>query len=53
MAEIQDFSEGLADVRHGMKYGYIDRTGKEVIPFEYDVASPFHDGLALVRMGHM
>lgn len=47
------FSEGLATVGKGdadgnMKYGYIDKTGKVVIPLEYDEASAFSEGLACV-----
>ncbi len=30
------------------KYGYIDRTGKEVIPLKYDDAGFFSEGLAIV-----
>lgn len=45
-----DFFEGLASVTKadGDKYGYIDRTGKMVIPQEYDWAGNFFDGLAVV-----
>lgn len=32
----------------GGKWGYIDRTGKEVIPVKYDDAYPFTDGKAMV-----
>lgn len=31
-------------------YGYIDKTGKLVIPAQYDVALPFHNGRAYVRI---
>ena len=30
------------------KYGFVDKTGKEVIPFVYNYAEPFSDGLARV-----
>src|SRR5213075_3114877 len=30
------------------KSGFIDQTGKAVIPFQYDRAYSFHEGLALV-----
>ena len=33
-----DFSEGLATVELNGKYGYIDKTGKEVIAIKYDDA---------------
>ena len=56
-----DFHEGLAKVinRETGKYGFVDKTGKMVIPAEYSDkysplggvrygGQPFHDGLALV-----
>ena len=42
------FSEGLASVRKNGKYGYINKSGQVVIPFEYDWARPFNEGLAAV-----
>jgi len=30
------------------KYGYIDRTGKEITQFKYAKAKDFNEGLALV-----
>jgi hypothetical protein len=47
------FSEGLADVRLGdtsAKYGFVDKTGKTVIPFIYDSVTPFSGGLAVVSV---
>ena len=41
--------EGLADVKKDGKYGYIDKEGHVVIPFEYDYAEDFSEGLAQVR----
>jgi len=32
------------------KYGYIDKTGREVIPFKYDDANSFSEGLADVQI---
>lgn len=45
------FSEGLAVAlsEPGGKRGYIDKTGKFVIPCKYDEASAFHDGCALIH----
>lgn len=40
------FSEGLARVRVGEKFGYIDRTGKLVIPVRFEGARDFSNGLA-------
>lgn len=51
------FSDGLAVVKKDGKYGFIDRTGKEVIPLIYDDAYGFYDGLAAVekdgKMGYI
>ncbi|WP_308575635.1 WG repeat-containing protein [uncultured Fusobacterium sp.] len=44
-----DFSEGLAAVEKAGKWGYIDRTRKEVIPFKYDEANDFSEGLAAIE----
>ena len=43
------FSEGLAWVcnKEG-KFGYIDKTGKVVIPFRYEACYDFHEGLARI-----
>jgi hypothetical protein len=46
-----DFSEGLAQVKLGLKWGFIDKTGKEVIPLKYDSAKWFSEGLAKVELG--
>lgn len=44
------FQEGLAVVynKETKKYGYIDKTGDLVIPFEYDRANSFQEGVAVV-----
>lgn len=46
-----DFSEGLAGVRKGEKWGYIDKTGAFKIPEKFDWAGNFSEGLAWVREG--
>ncbi|MHB8123063.1 MAG: WG repeat-containing protein [Desulfuromonadaceae bacterium] len=38
---VQPFSEGLAVVKLGDKYGYIDRSGKMVIPPPVYLCRPF------------
>jgi len=45
------FSEGLAAVKLDGKWGYIDTTGNEVIPFQYDYAGGFYNGEAYVEIG--
>ena len=51
---LDDFKEGLSLVgleipNYGMKFGFINKKGEEVIKCEYDVAYPFHGGFALVK----
>ena len=45
--EVKDFSDGLAWVEQGGQVGFIDKTGKMVIPFsdKYEYGYAFHDGL--------
>jgi hypothetical protein len=47
----RNFSEGLCAVSIGGKWGYIDKTGKEVVPLQYTGAGTFSEGLACVRQG--
>lgn len=42
------FSEGLAPVCKDDKWGFIDKTGKVVIDYQFDAAASFSDGMALV-----
>lgn len=51
--EIEDdshFSEGLAPIFIGCRYGFIDRRGVVVIPPLFETARSFSDGLAVVKM---
>lgn len=47
--EIGEFSENLAGVKKSGKTGYIDTTGKMVIPYKFDIGTPFYNGFALVK----
>ena len=47
---VGSFSEGLAKVKLGDKYGFIDKTGKEVVPPKYDDLVFFSKGLAKVEL---
>jgi bifunctional DNA-binding transcriptional regulator/antitoxin component of YhaV-PrlF toxin-antitoxin module len=52
--EMKGFSEeGLAPARHNhqnqLEWGYVDRQGKLIVPFQFREAYGFRDGLALVR----
>ena len=49
---VHNFCEGLARVNENNMYGFIDKTGKEVIPLNYYVqAYDFNEGLAAVWGG--
>lgn len=43
------FACGLASVKKDGKYGYINKKGKKVIPFEYDRTYDFSDGVGRVE----
>ena len=46
------FNEGLAAVENeSNKWGFTDTAGNEVIPFLYNAAHSFNEGLAAVRIG--
>ncbi|MBQ3496832.1 MAG: WG repeat-containing protein, partial [Oscillospiraceae bacterium] len=45
---IDNFCEGLACVKKGEKYGFINADCRLVIPYEYDSAVSFRDGVAAV-----
>ena len=49
---IGDFFEGLAVVEKAGKRGYVDQSGNEVIPCQYDVADVFSEGLGAVKKGN-
>ena len=45
---VSDFEQGMAIVKSGGKYGYIDKKGKKIAPL-YQEAHFFADGLAAVK----
>lgn len=45
------FKEGLLPIRKDDGFGYIDKTGKFVIPCSFDEADEFNEGIAWVRKG--
>lgn len=47
--EVYSFQNGLAKVEKGGKFGFIDKTGKEVVPLQYDDAQDFNQELAAVN----
>lgn len=42
----------LLPVKKDGKYGYIDTTGKIVVPPQWDYAQDFQDGIAMVMQGN-
>ncbi|MCM1031339.1 MAG: WG repeat-containing protein [Oscillibacter sp.] len=49
---LSPFQDGLAVVQFEEKWGFIDKTGKQIIPCIYDYTSDkFSEGLAAVRIG--
>jgi len=49
--QVGAFNEGLAWVKKGAKFGFVDKTGKVVIPLEYDAVYNFEEGLGPVKKG--
>ena len=49
---VRNFKEGFAAVLNSdYKYGFIDKTGNEVIPCQFDYAGHFSEGLANIQIG--
>ncbi len=48
-----EFSEGLASVRIGKKWGFIDTLGRLSIPAQFDEVKEFHNGFAAARQGKL
>ena len=46
---VGDFSDGLAPVQTNGKWGFIDMTGKVIIPLQFDEADSFSEKLAAVQ----
>ncbi|MFN8610934.1 MAG: WG repeat-containing protein [Vulcanimicrobiota bacterium] len=51
--EVGDFSEGLATVKRGDLYGFVDTRGQEVVGSRYLFLSTFENGLALAGRAGM
>jgi len=49
--EDKDFSDGLAAVQKGEKYGVIDKTGKQILDYKYEFIGKFGYGLAPAKKG--
>ena len=48
---LETLTQGLARVRIGSKWGYIDKNGLIAIKPQFDRAENFADGLARIRIG--
>ncbi len=48
---LKEISEGLIVAQFGDKFGYVDATGNQVIPMQYDHASEFKEGLGAIKIG--
>jgi hypothetical protein len=46
----ETLDEDFTDVESNGKYGFIDKTGIEVIPCIYDKVKTFYDGLVRVKL---
>jgi hypothetical protein len=46
---VGELKDGMAVVRNNGKYGFIDKTGKEIVPPIYDFASDFKNGESKVK----
>jgi hypothetical protein len=46
---VGELKEGMAVVRNNGKYGFVNKTGKEIVPPIYDFASDFKNGKAEVK----
>lgn len=48
-SELGDFSCGLARVKKAGKWGFIDKSGNEIVECTYDYVGYYHDFMAFVR----
>lgn len=48
---VWSYKEGFANVVDDGKWGFLDLEGNLAIPCQFDVAEPFENGLAFVRVG--
>ena len=44
------FCEDFAAVKLNGKWGYTNKVGKEICPFEYDDVDEFYEGFSAVKM---
>ena len=46
--QVSDFAEGSAAVQWGGLWGHIRTTGDAAVPFQFEWAAPFSEGLAIL-----
>lgn len=51
LSEVTSFSSGYARGKSGHFYGFFDKTGQIILPFEYRDAVPLSEGIGLVYNG--
>jgi hypothetical protein len=49
--DVEGFKNGIAMIKVGEKWGYINTDGKMVIPAKFDDANDFNDGYASAKLG--
>jgi hypothetical protein len=49
--DAKNFSQGVAPMGDGKRWGFVDYSGKLRVPLQFDDAEPFSEGLARVRRG--
>ncbi len=49
--DVEGFKSGLAMIKMGDKWGYVNTSGKIVVPAKYEDANDFNDGYAAVKSG--
>ena len=47
--DVDIFSEGLAAVKFGDKWGFINKSGKEIVSFKYNFVYNFSGGMAMIE----
>jgi hypothetical protein len=50
---INDFHEGLAEVKMDNQRGFINKKGEIIVPIKYDYANDFKDSVAWVYIDHI
>src|SRR3972149_12092721 len=49
--DVEGFNNGLAPIKQGEKWGYLNANGKIAIPIKYDHVTEFNGGYAVAKSG--